>query len=229
MVTPGTSAFYGDVGTFTDDQAAGWVQVTRAVHANGGKIFNQLNHPGRAAHPDLNDGVINVAPSALGIQGETRLPSGIALHHLPHALSTHEIGSSGANFAAAAKHAVDVAGFDGVEIHGANGYLIEEFLCDASNHRTDGYGGSLVNRARFLKEVLATDTTVVDPSKVGIRFSPLNSYNSMKHADALDVSEYVAKIAQEFNVGYVHVMCADFFKFNKGTFCPSSANISRAL
>ncbi|RLO11129.1 hypothetical protein DYB28_007924 [Aphanomyces astaci] len=220
MIAPNTSAFGGEPGLYTSDQFAGWKRVTDAVHAKGGKIFLQIWHGGRAAHPDHNDGHENVAPSALIIEGEVHTSKGKVPNVLPRALTEVEIAEIVQQFATAASNAINEAGFDGVEIHGANGYLIDQFLRDGSNHRTDGYGGSLENRTRFLSEVVDAVTKAVGADKVGIRFSPLNSYNSMLDSNPEALSEQLAKISQQFNLAYVHVMRADFFQAQKGDVVP---------
>ncbi|ETV93373.1 hypothetical protein H310_12635 [Aphanomyces invadans] len=220
MIAPNTSAFGGEPGAYTPEQLAGWKVVTDAVHAKGGKIFLQIWHGGRAVHPDHNDGHENVAPSALVIEGEVHTAKGKVPNVLPRELTEAEIRNIVQQFATAATNAINVSGFDGVEIHGANGYLIDQFLRDGSNKRTDGYGGSLENRTRFLTEVVDAVTKAVGADKVGIRFSPLNSYNSMIDSDPAALSEKVAAISQAFNLAYVHVMRADFFQAQKGDIVP---------
>ncbi|CAK4398557.1 unnamed protein product [Aphanomyces euteiches] len=220
MIAPKTSAFIGEPGIYTAEQLAKWKEITDSVHAKGGKIFAQTWHGGRAVHPDNNDGAEIVAPSAIAIEGEVHTLKGKAPNAVPRALKKEEIPAIVETFATAAKNAIEVAGFDGVEIHGANGYLIDQFLRDGSNQRTDEYGGSLENRTRFLTEVLAAVTKAVGADKVGIRYSPLNSYNSMKDSNPEALSEAVAKISQDFNLAYVHVMRADFFQAQKGDIVP---------
>ncbi|KAF0708099.1 hypothetical protein As57867_006435, partial [Aphanomyces stellatus] len=162
----------------------------------------------------------NVAPSAIVIDGEVHTAKGKVPNVVPRALREDEIPAIVKQFATAAKNSIDVAGFDAVEIHAANGYLIDQFLRESANTRTDKYGGSLENRSRFLVEVIEAVTAAVGSDKVGIRFSPLNSYNSMKTADPLGLSEHVAKISQKYNLAYVHVMRADFFQAQTGDILP---------
>ncbi|KAF0700798.1 Aste57867_8689 [Aphanomyces stellatus] len=216
MVQPNTSVYGGEPGLYTFEQLEAWKQVTDAVHDQGGAIFNQIWHAGRVAHPEKNDGAENVGPSALAVQGKGKAVAPA----IPRMLREDEIPGLVEAFATAADHAVNISGFDGVEIHGANGFLIDQFLRDGSNHRTDGYGGSLENRARLLKEVLAAVTDAVGPSNVGIRFSPLNAYNSMGDSDPLAVSAHVAKLCQHFDLAYVHVMRWGFFQPKKGNVLP---------
>jgi N-ethylmaleimide reductase len=185
------------------------------VHAKGGRIFMQIWHAGRAAHPDINGGARTVSSSATAIEGEIHTPAGKVPHALPHALTAEEIPAIVAAFATAAKSAI-AAGFDGVEVHGANGYLIDQFLRDGCNQRTDAYGGSIENRARFLFEVLTAVTAAIGSDRVGLRLSPLNSFNSMKDSDPIALTSYLADKLNAFNLAYLHLMRADFFDVQKG-------------
>ena len=215
MVAPGTSAFINEPGIYNDAQITAWKKVTTAVHAKGGRIFMQIWHAGRAAHPDINAGVATVSSAATPIDGETPTPNGKVANAVPHALTADEIPAIVAAYAQGAKNAI-AAGFDGVEVHGANGYLIDQFLRDTPNQRTDGYGGSLENRARFLFEVLTAVTTAIGADKVGLRLSPLNSYNSMKDSDPIALITFLAEKLNAFNLAYLHLMRADFFGVQKG-------------
>ena len=214
MVAPDTSAFINEPGIYNDAQIAAWKKVTAAVHAKGGRIFMQIWHAGRAAHPDMNDGAPTVSSSATAIEGEANTPKGKVPQAVPHALKAEEIPAIVAAYAQGAKNAI-AAGFDGVEVHGANGYLIDQFLRDTPNQRTDGYGGSLDNRARFLMEVLTAVTNAIGADKVGLRLSPLNSYNSMKDSDPLALIGFLADKLNAFKLAYLHVMRADFFGVQK--------------
>jgi N-ethylmaleimide reductase len=215
MVAPGTSAFINEPGIYNEAQITAWKKVTDAVHAKGGRIFMQIWHAGRAAHPDMNEGVETVSSSATAIEGETHTPKGKVAQAVPRALTTEEITAVVAAYAQGAKNAI-AAGFDGVEVHGANGYLIDQFLRDTPNQRTDGYGGSLENRARFLFEVLTAVTAAIGADKVGLRLSPLNSYNSMKDSDPIALITFLAEKLNAFKLAYLHVMRADFFGVQKG-------------
>ncbi|MDR7307634.1 alkene reductase [Rhodoferax saidenbachensis] len=215
MVAPGTSAFINEPGIYSDAQIAAWKQVTQAVHAKGGRIFMQIWHAGRAAHPDINGGVPTVSSSATAAEGDIHTPNGKVPHAVPRALTAEEIPALVAAYAQGAKNAI-AAGFDGVEVHGANGYLIDQFLRDTPNQRTDAYGGSLENRARFLFEVLTAVTAAIGADKVGLRLSPLNSYNSMKDSDPLAFIGFLAEKLNAFNLAYLHVMRADFFGAQQG-------------
>lgn len=150
---------------------AGWKKVTDAVHAKGGKIFLQLWHMGRASHSSFLGGSAPVSASAIAINGSTHLATGPAPYETPRALEESEMPGVVADYKAAAALSM-AAGFDGVEIHAANGYLIDQFLQSKSNQRSDSYGGSVENRSRLLKEVVAAVTSVVPADRVGVRLAP---------------------------------------------------------
>ncbi|RQO57951.1 alkene reductase [Paucibacter sp. KBW04] len=215
MIAPGTSAFNSEPGIYSAAQIEAWKQVTAAVHAKGGRIFMQIWHAGRAAHPAMNEGAENVSASAIAIEGEVHTPQGKLPNALPRALRLDEIPALVAAYAQAARNAI-AAGFDGVEVHGANGYLIDQFLRDGANKRTDAYGGSLENRARFLFEVLEAVTAAIGSDRVGLRLSPLNSYNSMVDSDPVGLISYLAEQLNRFKLAYLHVMRADFFQAQSG-------------
>jgi N-ethylmaleimide reductase len=206
----GCSAFWTEPGIYNAAQVAGWKVVTDAVHAKGGQIVLQIWHGGRACHPLMNGGAIPVAPSAIPITNdEIHTPNGKVAHVTPRALTDAEIPAIIAGFKAAAVNA-KAAGFDGVEIHGANGYLLDEFLRDGSNQRSGAYGGSVENRARLLLEVLAATIEVWGSERVGLRVSPLNSYNSMMDSDPVATYSWLAEKLNDYNLAYLHVMRADF-------------------
>lgn len=166
-------------GIYTEPQADSWHRVTDAVHSAGGRIFLQLQHCGRISHPSLQpDNATPVAPSALRPEGHVYTYNGKHDFVTPRALETSEIPKIVAQFKRAAELAKQ-AGFDGVEVHGANGYVIDQFLRDGSNHRTDMYGGSVQNRMRLLNEVLDAVCTVWPSQRVGVRLTPENRFNSM--------------------------------------------------
>ena len=215
MVTEGTSAFIAEPGIYSAAQIEAWKLTTDAVHAKGGRIFMQIWHAGRAAHPDINGGARSVSSSAIAIEGEIYTPAGKVPHAVPHALTAEEIPAIVAAFAQAAKNAI-AAGFDGVEVHGANGYLIDQFLRDGCNQRTDSYGGTVDNRARFLFEVLNAVTAAIGADRVGLRLSPLNSFNSMIDSDPVGLITYLADKLNSFKLAYLHIMRADFFGVQKG-------------
>ncbi|HEY6527726.1 MAG TPA: alkene reductase [Cellvibrionaceae bacterium] len=215
MVTEGNSAFWQEPGIYSAAQIDGWKLVTAAVHAKGGKIFLQLWHGGRACHPAFNDGKQPIAPSAIAINDEVHTPDGKQSHVEPRAISDDEIPEIIAGFKQAAINA-KAAGFDGVEVHGANGYLLDQFWRDGSNKRTGPYGGPVENRARLMLEVISAVCEVWDSKQVGLRISPLNSYNSMLDSDPIGITSWLAKRLNDFNLGYLHVMRSDFFQTQKG-------------
>ena len=211
MAMEGCSSFWKEPGIYSKEQIAGWKKVTDAVHAKGGRIVLQIWHGGRTCHPVLNGGKVPVAPSAIGITNdEVNTPEGKLAYTLPHALNIEEIPAIIEAFKQAAINA-QLAGFDGVEVHGANGYLLDQFLRDSSNQRTDEYGGSFENRARLLTQVLTVVSDVWGSNRVGLRLSPVNSYNSMRDSDPIALSHYLANKLNEFNLAYLHVMRSDFF------------------
>jgi N-ethylmaleimide reductase len=215
-IMAGCTAFWTEPGIYSEAQVAGWKQVTDAVHARGGQIVLQLWHGGRACHPLMNNGALPVAPSALPITNdEIHTPNGKVPHGTPRALEDAEIPDIVAGFAAAAARAKD-SGFDGVEVHGANGYLLDEFLRDGSNHRTGAYGGSVANRARLLLEVLEATITVWGSDRVGLRVSPLNSYNSMIDSDPMGTFTWLAQRLNDYHLAYLHVMRSDFLQEQAG-------------
>jgi N-ethylmaleimide reductase len=206
----GCSAFGDEPGIYNDAQVTGWKKVTDAVHAKGGQIVLQIWHGGRACHPLLNGGAVPVAPSAIAItNAEFHAPNGKVPYTVPHALTDAEIPAIIAGFKAAAVNA-QAAGFDGVEIHGANGYLLDEFLRDGSNQRSGAYGGAIENRARLLLEVLDATIEVWGSDRVGLRISPLNSFNSMKDSDPVATYSWLANKLNDYHLAYLHVMRADF-------------------
>ncbi|MBO0801442.1 MAG: alkene reductase, partial [Blastocatellia bacterium] len=183
QVSPQGIGYPNTPGIHTPEQVAGWRLVTDAVHARGGKIFLQLWHVGRISHPSLQEGgALPVAPSAIRPDGDVFTDEGSQPFVTPRALEIDEIPELIDQFRKGALNA-RTAGFDGVEIHGANGYLIDQFLRDGSNHRSDNYGGSPENRARFLLEVVRAASEVWGASRVGVRISPTSAFNDMHDSD----------------------------------------------
>jgi N-ethylmaleimide reductase len=216
MVMEGNSSFWMEPGIYSEAQIAGWKLTTDAVHAAGGRIFLQLWHGGRACHPLLNGGAQPVAPSAIPITGdEVHTPEGKKPYVTPRELADSEIPDIIAGFKKAAENA-KVAGFDGVEVHGANGYLLDEFLRDGANQRSGPYGGSVENRARLLLEVIEAVSSVWGSDRVGVRISPLNSYNSMIDSDPIGLSTWLAQRFNACKLAYLHVMRSDFFQQQSG-------------
>ena len=196
-------------GLYRASQIAGWRQVTDAVHARGGRIFAQLQHCGRISHPSLQpEGVLPVAPSALRPQGKAVTYTGMQDFVTPRSLETQEIAGVVEQFRAAALQA-KLAGFDGVEIHGANGYLIDQFLRDGSNHRTDSYGGSPERRMALLLEVIDAVAQVWSRQRIGVRISPENSFNDMlDSAPSVHFGHFVSELASQ-ELAYLHVLEGD--------------------
>jgi N-ethylmaleimide reductase len=216
MVMEGNSAFWMEPGIYSDAQIAGWKKTTSAVHTAGGRIFLQLWHGGRACHPLLNGGRQPVAPSPIAIMGdEVHTPEGKKPYVIPRELSDEEIPGIVEGFAKAAANA-KAAGFDGVEVHGANGYLIDAFLRDGANKRTGPYGGPVENRARLLLEILEKVSAVWGSNRVGLRISPLNSFNSMMDSDPVGLTRWLTARLNNYNLAYLHVMRADFFQQQTG-------------
>jgi 2,4-dienoyl-CoA reductase-like NADH-dependent reductase (Old Yellow Enzyme family) len=192
IITEGTypnhesQGFVGQPGIVTDEQVAGWRRVAEAVHARGGRIVMQLMHAGRVTHPDVNGGRRVVGPSAIAIDGAGHTEKGRQAYPVPHALTTEEARATLQDFVTAARRAVE-AGVDGVEVHGANGYLLHEFLSPASNRREDVYGGSPDNRARFVVEVVTAVAEAVGAGRVGLRISPEHNIQDALETDRDDV------------------------------------------
>ncbi len=178
--------FPGQPGLVTPGQLAGWSKVTQAVHEEGGRIFAQVMHAGRVTHEAITGGFPVVGPSAIAIDGLARTYDGKLPYPVPHALSDGELKAVIGEFVLASRNAI-AAGFDGVELHGANGYLLHEFLSPASNQRNDGYGGSPDNRARFVAEVVAAVAAEIGAARVGIRVSPEHNIQGALETDAADV------------------------------------------
>jgi N-ethylmaleimide reductase len=205
QVSPQGVGYPDTPGIHTDAQVDGWRRVTDAVHDRGGRIYLQLWHVGRVSHPSMQPGgALPVAPSAIGVPGELYTGTGMKPFVTPRALETDEIAGIVEQFADGARRAF-LAGFDGVELHGANGYLIDQFLRDGANHRTDRYGGSVENRVRFLEEVTAAVVDVWGGERVGVRFSPLAAINGLSDTDPVAVFAYAAHVLNRFSLGYLHV------------------------
>jgi len=192
-------------GIYTDAQVAGWKKVTDAVHAKGGKIVIQLWHVGRISHPTLLNGATPVAPSAVKPAGKAFTFNGLVDYVEPRALDASELPGIVSDYVQASKNAIK-AGFDGVEIHSANGYLLDQFLRDGSNKRSDIYGGSIENRARFLMEVTKAVVNTIGSDKVGLRLSPVNPFNDMKDTNPQALFNYVTEQLNQFKLAYLHVV-----------------------
>lgn len=206
QVSPEGVGYPNTPGIHTDAQVEGWRGVTEAVHARGGRIFLQLWHVGRVSDPSLQPGgALPVGPSAIGIEGTMRYTAqGPRPFVTPRALETDEIARIVEDFAEGARRAY-AAGFDGVELHGANGYLIDQFLRDGSNHRSDRYGGPVENRVRFLTEVTAAVVDVWGAERVGVRLSPYAAVNGMRDSDPVKTFSFAAHALNRLRPAYLHV------------------------
>ncbi|MCS7479492.1 alkene reductase [Umezawaea endophytica] len=193
----------GTPGLHTDEQVDSWRQVTEAVHANGGRIFAQLMHGGRVSHPDTT-GFQPVGPSAVAAVGDVFTPTGPKPAPVPRALDTAEVPEHARSYGDAARRAVD-AGFDGVELHGANGYLISQFLSSNANLRTDGYGGPVRNRIRFAVEAVAATVDAVGAARTGIRLSPAAGFWGVQDADVPELYTALLTELARLEVAYVHL------------------------
>jgi N-ethylmaleimide reductase len=192
-------------GIETDAQVAGWKQVADAVHAKGGRIFMQLMHAGRISHPSLlPGGALPVAPSAILPKSQTWTDQGLQDIVTPHALSVEEIAQVVDGYRQATRRAL-AAGFDGVELHAASGYLPEQFLSSGSNQRTDAYGGSVANRSRFVLEVLTAMATEAGGDRVGIKISPEMGYNDIVDANPQETYTHLVEQLRGLGLAYLHV------------------------
>jgi N-ethylmaleimide reductase len=205
MVSPLSLGYMNCPGIYSDEQVAGWRLVTDAVHEKGGRIFLQLWHCGRISHPSLLDGQLPVAPSAIAGVGELHTPAGKVSLETPRALETHEIAEIVAQFRLGAENA-KAAGFDGVELHGAFGYLIDQFLQDGSNQRTDEYGGSIEKRSQFMLEVVQAVASVWGANRVGIKLSPSNTFYGMHDSNSKETFSYAINALNSFGLAYLHLM-----------------------
>lgn len=224
-------------GIYTEAQVVAWRKVCDAVHAKGGKIVMQLWHVGRISHPSLlPEGATPVAPSAIKPAGKAFTYQGLVDYVSPRALQASELPVIVSDYVRATKNAL-AAGFDGVEIHAANGYLLDQFLRDGSNQRTDSYGGNFTNRCRLLLEVTAAVVAVAGADRVGLRLSPVNPFNDMTDSEPQALFNYLVDALNPFKLAYLHVVeggihgggVADPFDFSalrKHCTSPYMANLS---
>ena len=213
-ISPQANGWLESPGIYTDSMEAGWRTITDAVHARGGRIFLQLWHMGRASHSAFHGGRPAVSASAVRINGDgIHTPAGKQPYETPRALETHEVSGVVADYATAAARARD-AGFDGVEIHAANGYLIDQFLQSKTNLRTDDYGGSIEKRCRFLLDVVAAITKVWPSHRVGVRLSPNGVFNDMGSPNYREQFLHAAAALDRLDLGYLHVVDGLAFGFH---------------
>ncbi len=205
QISPEGKGYPRTPGIYSTEQIAGWRLITEAVHRKGGRIFLQLWHVGRISHPSLQPhGRLPVAPSALKPAGDAMTMSGPQPFVEPRALDIGEIPHIVAAYRQAAVNARE-AGFDGVEVHAANGYLLDQFLRDGTNRRTDAYGGSVPHRARLLLEVISAVSSVLEAGRIGVRLSPINPFNDIRDSDPQTTFEYVASQLRGRGLAYLHV------------------------
>ena len=222
QVAPESLGYPDTPGIHSDEQVAGWAGVTRAVHESGGRIFLQLWHVGRIAHPAFA-GAEALAPSAIAAQGQTYTPEGMQPFVVPRELDAAGIARIVEAYRVGARNA-RAAGFDGVEIHGANGYLIDQFLRDGTNRRKDAWGGSVEKRARFLLEVTRAVVGEWDDKRVGVRLSPSGTFNDMRDSDPLATFGHALRELAKLPLAYVHLVegtAAD--ERHGGTIVPTAA------
>ncbi|MDB5017546.1 MAG: alkene reductase [Mucilaginibacter sp.] len=214
IITEGTSPSPNGLGypripgIYSAEQVAGWKKVTDAVHEKGGHIFVQIMHTGRVGHvSNLPAGAAVLAPSAITCKGQIFSDTeGMVDISAPREFTIEEVKATVTEYVTAAKNAI-AAGFDGVEFHGANGYLIEQFISPATNQRTDEYGGDIVARSRFLLEIITKAAAEIGKDKIGIRFSPYGAFNDMPAYDEIDKTyTYLAEKLNELGILYVHVL-----------------------
>lgn len=205
QVSPQGVGYVNTPGIHTASQVAGWKKITEAIHHKGGRIFLQLWHVGRASHSSFHNGELPVAPSPIKPSGQIYTPVGLQDYETPRALETGEVAAVVEQFRQGAIRAKE-AGFDGVEIHGAFGYIIEQFLTDGSNQRTDQYGGSIENRARFALEIVEAVTSVWGAGKVGIKLSPSNTFNSITDSYPAAIFDYLISQLNQFDLAYIHLL-----------------------
>lgn len=201
-ISPMAVGYADTPGIWSQEQIEGWKKITSAVHAAGGHIFMQLWHVGRISDPIFLDGQLPVAPSAIAPEGHVSLVRPLRSYVTPRALDTAEIPGIVATYRQAAENA-QAAGFDGVEVHGANGYLLDQFLQDASNRRSDEYGGSIENRARLMLEVTDACIAVWGASRVGMHIAPRGDSNSMGDSDCLATFGYVARELSKRKIAFL--------------------------
>ena len=207
QVMPSGQGYPATPGIHSAEQIAGWKKITDAVHAKGGLIFMQLWHVGRVSHTSFQpDGALPVAPSAIAPAGKSFTPSfQMVPFETPRALEIGEIPGIIEAYREGARNAM-AAGFDGVELHGANGYLIEQFLHSKSNHRTDAYGGSVENRSRLLMEVMTALVEIWGADRVGVRLSPFGTFNDVGDADPIGLYSHLLSRLAPLGIAYVHMV-----------------------
>jgi N-ethylmaleimide reductase len=205
QISPMAVGYPDTPGIHSPEQVEAWKKVTAAVHARGGKIFIQLWHVGRVSHPSFLDGELPLAPSSIRPAGLSRTKQGKLPHPTPRAMTPEDIHFTIQDYVLAAENAME-AGFDGVEIHGANGYLINQFLCESSNQRTDEYGGSIENRCRFGLEVVESVCAAIGNHRTGIRLSPGGIGQDIMDTDLKGLFGHFIDSLNDFDLAYLHLL-----------------------
>ena len=206
QISPMGKGYINTPGIHTEEQIAGWKSIVNAIHQSGGRIFLQLWHVGRISHNSLLPGNASpLAPSAITAQSQTVIATGFVDVSEPRAMTLADIRQTIEDYREAAANA-KAAGFDGIEIHAANGYLIDQFLQTKSNMRTDEYGGIVSNRVRFLREVVDAVLSVWEPTRVGVRISPYGTFNDMGDENPEQTFSHVVDVLNHFRLGYLHVV-----------------------
>ncbi len=206
-ITPMGIGYPATPGIYNQQQIDGWQKVTKAVHDQDGRIFLQLWHVGRISHPDFHQGELPVAPTAIAAKGQAVTPTGMQAFVVPRALATEELPTVVEQYRQAAENAL-AAGFDGVEIHGANGYLLDQFLRDGTNQRTDDFGGSIENRCRLLLQVAEAVIAVCGAGRVGLRLSPSGTFNDMSDSNPEALFSYLLAQLSPLDLAYLHLVDA---------------------
>jgi len=204
-ISPIAVGYMNTPGIWSDDQVESWKQVTETVRNNGGHFYLQLWHTGRSSHPDFHDGEIPVSASNINSGGKVYTYDGLKPKVAPRKLSIEDIEATIQDYVAAAKNAIS-AGFNGVEIHGANGYLIDQFICSGSNDRDDKYGGIIENRCRFALEVVKAVSESIGSKNTAIRLSPSGTFNGMSDETPVETFSYLVEELNKYNLSYLHIM-----------------------
>ena len=204
-ISPQGVGYMNTPGIWSKDQVEGWKPITDEVHLKGGRIYLQLWHTGRSSHPDFHNGNPTVSASAINSGGTVNTYEGLKPKETPKALTKPEIALTINDYVKAAQNAIE-AGFDGVEIHGANGYLIDQFICSGSNVREDEYGGSIENRCKFALEVVEAVCKAIGNQRTAIRLSPSGTFNGMSDETPVETFSYLVKRLNEYNLSYLHIM-----------------------
>ena len=204
-ISPMGVGYLNTPGIWNKNQIDAWKPITKAVHDKEGRIFLQLWHTGRSSHPDFHGGKPTVSASAINSGGKVNTYTGLKDKETPRALELSEIKDTISDYVKAAENAIE-AGFDGVEIHGANGYLIDQFICSGSNQRSDEYGGSIENRCRFGLEVVEAVCKAIGNDRTAIRISPSGTFNGMSDETPVETFSYLVDKLNDYNLAYLHVM-----------------------